>query len=673
DTLLFGDAARAGGTAFPGRMAPATALNFVLLSAAITFVDRKHSDWLAIIPAALAIVAGAGYLFSLVTLGRLVSYTSISLLTVFGFVLLSTGVLCARPFQGLTRTLIASGPEGIMARRMYAAGVVIPIIAVWAGLSGIRSGLVSAEVGAGLLTATIIVLFIAVARTTAAGLEAAERGRRRAESQSHGSENRYRELFDHAPVGLYRASPDGELLDVNRSLERTLGYNSPGALGDHAALELLADEKERQDWLTLLQADGAVSGREFQARRSDGAIIWLQMNARVVRGKGGQTKYFQGCVVDVTDRRRLEEQLLQAQKMEAVGRLAGGVAHDFNNLLTVMIAGTQLARADLREEDPHIEDLEDVLDAARRGATLTSQLLAFSRQQVLEPVVLDLNRVVGQTESLLRRLIGADIELFTACGRDLHRVRADPSQMEQVILNLAVNSRDAMPEGGRLTIETANVELDADYAEDHAEVTPGPYVLLAVSDTGQGMTEETRRRIFDPFFTTKRPGEGTGLGLATVHGIVKQSGGHIWVYSEPGQGTTFKIYLPQVVRDRSEPRIPEDEDRVSTGHETILVAEDNEAVRRATRRMLEARGFTVLLARDAGEALQVLASHQGPIHLLLTDVVMPGQSGTQLADELERGGNPIPVLLTSGYADDAVTRHSITRAGAYFLQKPFTQ
>jgi signal transduction histidine kinase len=370
--------------------------------------------------------------------------------------------------------------------------------------------------------------------------------------------------------------------------------------------------------------------------------------------------------------RRSEERLRQAQKLEAVGRLAGGIAHDFNNLLTVITSYSDLLLEDIARDDPKRDDIAQIRKAAEGAAALTRQLLAFSRQQVLEPKVLDVNATVVSTEKLLKRLIGEDVQLTTSLAPDLGRVKVDPGQVEQIVMNLAVNARDAMPRGGRMTIETANVDMDEVYVRGHAPARPGRYIMLALSDTGIGMDEQTKARIFEPFFTTKELGKGTGLGLATVYGIVKQSGGFIWVYSELGTGTSFKVYLPRVDEPVEPVAAPTPTADARRGTETVLVVEDAASVRMVLRQVLERYGYAVLEAPNGDTALRLAAKHHGPIHLLLTDVVMPGLSGRQLAEQLARLRPDMKVLYASGYAGNAIVHHGILEAGIAYLQKPFT-
>jgi two-component system cell cycle sensor histidine kinase/response regulator CckA len=373
--------------------------------------------------------------------------------------------------------------------------------------------------------------------------------------------------------------------------------------------------------------------------------------------------------IDVTEGRKLEDQLRQAQKMEAVGRLAGSVAHDFNNLLSVILSSSEMLLDDLKPMDPVRPDIEAIKKAGERAAGLTRQLLAFSRQQVLAPRVVDLNAVVQECEKMLKRLLGEDIELVGRYARDLWKIRVDPGQIDQVIVNLAINARDAMPDGGKLTIETKDAVLDESYETEHFGVTPGPYVMLAVSDTGVGMDRETQTRIFEPFFTTKEVGKGTGLGLSTVFGIVKQSGGNIWVYSEPGEGTTFKVYFPKATGEDLQ-SLPAPKPLTLEGKETILLVEDQDDVRKVALQILRRYGYHVLEARNGGEALLTCEQHPRTIHLLLTDVIMPQLGGQKLAERLLKLRPDMRVLFMSGYTDTTVVQHGILESGNAYLQKP---
>jgi len=379
-----------------------------------------------------------------------------------------------------------------------------------------------------------------------------------------------------------------------------------------------------------------------------------------------------GVIRDITDDKKLEAQFLQAQKMDAIGILAGGVAHDFNNLLNVLNGYRELILDDLDEKSPVRRDLEEIREAGRRAAMLTSQLLAFGRKQILQPEIVNLNELVAQMSTMLRRLIGEDIELSFIAHPRLRPTKVDPGQFHQVLMNLAINARDAMPQGGKLTIETSNADLDEAYVQRHSMIREGPYVMLAVSDNGIGMDEETKLRLFEPFYTTKQKGKGTGLGLSTVYGIVKQSNGHIYVYSEIGKGTTFKIYFPQAEGDVPSSEKKNENALSPDGSETVLVVEDEEAVRELTARILRERGYTVLEAADGRQALQLADDFPDDIHLVITDVIMPGVSGSALVAQLKSCRPQIKSLFVSGYADDAIVRHGMLNPDLAFLQKPFT-
>jgi PAS domain S-box-containing protein len=491
-----------------------------------------------------------------------------------------------------------------------------------------------------------------------------------AEEALRRSEARYRELFENASDLISSVDLDGRLTDVNEAFVRTLGYSREELIGKQLmelvppeSHEVLLKARERK----LEGAETTIYEHELLTR--DGERIQVEVASRLIE-RDGMPVGTEAICRNISERRRLEEELRQAQRLEAIGRLAGGVAHDFNNLLTVISGYTEtlLVGRD-RADEP---ELEQIAIAAERAAALTRQLLAFSRRQVLQPRVIDPNEVVRGVTPMLNRLIGEDIELRTSLADPLDPVLADPSQLEQVLVNLTVNARDAMPHGGRLEIRTANVELDEEYVGHHGESRAGPHVMLSVRDTGTGMDADTLAHVFEPFYTTKEIGTGTGLGLATVYGIVKQSGGSVWVYSEPGQGATVNVYLP-----RSESRILEEVVRPAApketrGSETILLAEDEESLRRLTARMLETRGYEVIAAETANEAVRIAAEQGREIDLLLTDLIMPELSGGELAKKVRAALPSVRVLFMSGYADDVMTSKGALEPGAPFLEKPFS-
>ncbi|MCB9080065.1 MAG: PAS domain S-box protein [Anaerolineaceae bacterium] len=433
-----------------------------------------------------------------------------------------------------------------------------------------------------------------------------------------------------------------------------------------------AEDRDVARWQWQQLRAGQTSEMQYRVVRADGTVIWVRDNIRVEAAERGQVVY--GVVSDLTEHRQLEDQLHQAQKMDAIGQLAGGIAHDFNNVLTVITGlGEIILSQHQADTDPLFKDIRQIIAAGHRAAALTRQLLAFSRKQVLQPEVIDLNSSVQNLEKMLYRLIGEDINLITKLEPELGLVKIDPIQVDQIIVNLAVNARDAMPQGGRLIIETANIDLEEAYATQHLGVTTGRYVMLIVSDSGHGMDEQTKARIFEPFFSTKERGKGTGLGLSTVHGIVNQSGGHIWVYSEPGQGTTFKIYLPQI----DEPPPPFVSTDITTDHkrgtETILLVEDDPLLQTLVLRILKEDGYTVLAARHGQEAIEQARHTTAHIHLLITDVILPGgMNGREIAEELTKLRPALKILYISGYTDSIIVHHGVLSPDKEFLEKPFT-
>jgi PAS domain S-box-containing protein len=493
------------------------------------------------------------------------------------------------------------------------------------------------------------------------------------------SEERYRLLFERNVAGVFRSTAGGRMLDVNEACARIFGYTIAEFLRQDASV-LYPEPELRAAFLERLRRNKALRSEELALRRRDGSSISVLLNANLVEdSRDPQESVIEGTILDITERRRAEEErerlvrrLTGAQKMEAVGQLAGGVAHDFNNLLTSIAGYSDLLIEGLPSNDPRRGHAEEIRKAGQRAAALTRQLLAFSRRQVLEPRVLDLNSVVEGMERMLRSVLGEDIRLVTVKSPDLCRVRADPSQIEQAILNLVVNARDAMPRGGELSIETGPAELDAALQGEDLSPEVGAYCMLAVSDTGTGMTSEVKARLFEPFFTTKALGKGTGLGLSTTYGIVKQSGGYIWCDSEPGRGTSFKIYLPRVElpveKSPAEHAVPVSRQ----GGEKILLVEDEPEVRLLVQKLLKIQGYDVITAAAPDEAISIARHLTHRIDLMVTDIVMPGMSGRQLAELLASTHPDMKVLFMSGYTDDSILQHGVLNPGTAFLQKPFT-
>ncbi len=496
---------------------------------------------------------------------------------------------------------------------------------------------------------------------------------KRHEEALRGSEARYRSLVQSAVYGIYRSSLEGRFLDVNPALIAMLGYNSAEeVLGLDPKRDVFLDPSEQARLMQEFRRGARLDNIEVRWKRKDGNAITVRLSGRAVSSPEETDEVLEVIADDVTERRVLEDQFRQAQKMEAVGRLAGGVAHDFNNLLMVISGYTEVLLEHTAHDNPLRPKVAAIQQAADRATTLTRQLLAFSRKQLLELKVVDVNTIVKDMERLLRPLIGENIELSTRLASDLGRTRADAGQIEQVIMNLVVNSKDAMANGGKITIQTANVSLDDDLRREYSYIQPGPYVMLSIADTGHGMDKETQSRIFEPFFTTKEKGKGTGLGLSTVYGIIKQSGGYVFAQSELERGTTFRIYLPRVEEVAEAVGSVRSSQSATGGSETVLLVEDEESVRQLVRETLETKGYKVLEADHGEAALRIASSHQGPIDMLITDVVMPGMSGRELSKQLCASHPQTRVLFLSGYTEDAIVHQGALEPGTAFLQKPFT-
>jgi len=482
----------------------------------------------------------------------------------------------------------------------------------------------------------------------------------------------FRSVVEDAPYGIYRASITGRFLQVNPALQKMLGYeHEQELLKRDLAKDIFRHNGEYQRLTELLNGTKEIKDLEMEWNRYDGTSITVRCSGHSIHDENGFPKHFEVFAEDVTEKRVLERQLRMAQKMEAIGRLSGGIAHDFNNLLGVIIGYSRVLKKALGAGNALCEHALEIEKAGERAASLTKQLLAFSRQQVLTPAILDLNALASDMEGMLPRLLGEDVKVSLELDPELGSVKADQSQIEQIIMNLAVNARDAMPNGGQLKVRTANFEIDQAYTRNHPGSKTGKYVLLAVTDTGTGMNAETLTHMFEPFFTTKERGKGTGLGLATVYGIVKQSNGYIWVDSAPGKGTSFEIYLPRHAGQPAGEQKLDSEERLR-GSECILLVEDAEPLRRLAKSFLETGGFRVFSAESGEEALEVAAGFGGVFDLLLTDVVMPGMNGRVLAEQLLPRQPGMKVLYMSGYTDSFIAGHGVLEPGTHLLHKPFT-
>jgi len=504
--------------------------------------------------------------------------------------------------------------------------------------------------------------------------------RQRVEEALKQSEKKYRHLIDNLQEGVWAIDMNAITTFVNPRMASMLGYPVEEMMGK-SLFEFMDEANQKIAHNLFERRKQEITGEhDFEFLKKDGTRVYAKLAASPILDDNGSFRGALACVSDITKRKEMEDalkaserQLQQAMKMEAIGVLAGGVAHDFNNNLTPIFAICDILMKELDKNNHLWRDIKEIKEAAERCASLVKQLMAFSREQTLEPRIISLNEVAANMEKMLIRVIGEDIQLVKLLAPELGLVKADPNQVEQIIANLAANARDAMPEGGKLTLETKNVYLDEEYAKSHIDFRPGHYTMLAISDTGVGMGKSTQEHIFEPFFTTKEKGKGTGLGLSTVYGIVKQSGGSIQVYSALGKGTIFKIYLPIVAADEEKfeaPSLPADKSR--GGSETILVVEDEESVRRVVKRVLEGLGYKVLEAGDGEEALKKYGQYHGPVHLLVTDVIMPGIGGKELVNYLQKKYPNLQALYISGYTDAAISHHGALEPGAFFIQKPFT-
>ena len=680
DQVFVHDAGAGLSAAYPGRMGTNTALNFVLLGYALYGLPQATrrrqvlTEFSALTAGLIASISLTGYAYSIPTLTGLASYTQMAVHTTAAFLLLSLGILASARGPA-TRLLLSAGPGGLIARRLLPVILLAPPVIGWLMLEGRRAGLYQHEFGAAMIVISTVVLGGVAVLWAAAAVNRADEDRRRVVEALKVNEARLRHVLASSTAVICSTNVIGESFApawVSENITELFGYSPHEALFP----SWWVDHLHPEDRATVLARRSALPAKgrfslDYRFQHKDGSYRWVHDESRLVRKAGDQPPEVFSAWVDITDQRRLEIQYQHAQRMEVVGRLAGGVAHDFNNLLTVITSVSDLLLLDLEHDNPIREEIGYIQRAAENAAKLTQQLLAFSRQQILQPRAIGLTDVVVSIEGLLRRLIGEDVELVTRFDPHLGVVRADPGQVERVITNLAVNARDAMPDGGRVTITTANAEMDEAYLREHPVARAGRYVMLAVSDTGIGIDESVKARLFEPYFTTKQLGKGTGLGLATVYGIVKQAGGFVWAYSEPGQGATFKVYFPRI-DELAEPQVAPSVGRPPQGSETVLVVEDMAPVRTAMCKVLERHGYTVIEAADGEEALRRISEHRGPIHVVVTDVVMPKMGGGQLGSRLRELRPELRVVYMSGYPDAEAVRTGVLEAGIAYLEKPFS-
>jgi PAS domain S-box-containing protein len=678
----------AGGQVLPGslwqRISPSATVNFVLVAGALILLHRRDHKRILAACAALAglvsLLAITGHLYGVKGLYTMGPYAAMPPHAALSFLLLCVGILFVQPGKGLAAMAISPAIEGALVRRLLPATVLIPLVLGWIALKGWEANLYEETLGTALLAVSMIVTLMVLLWWSARAIGRIDAMRQSTTEELRKSEASLGRAQSIASLGSWEADillPDrggGERYRWSDEVYRIFGVDRQTFIPTRQAFLAAIHPDDREmvaAAMEMTRAECKPYKLEHRIVRPGGEVRYVREHADCVADESGRLMKLIGTVQDITDYRLLEQQFFQAQKLESLGRLAGGVAHDFNNLITVISGFGDLALAGLQKTDPLYESLSEIRKAGDRAASLTQQLLAFSRKQLLQPVPLNINTVILEAEKLLRRLIGEDIDLRLQLNPSCGTVLADPGQIHQVIMNLVVNARDAMPRGGSVLIESDNVELDEGYTENRPQMRPGSYVLLAVSDTGVGMDDEVKSHLFDPFFTTKSRGTGTGLGLSTVYGIVKQTGGWIWVYSEIGKGSTFKIYLPRVrssiVSTRQAP------ERVAlTGTETVLVLEDQAEVRKLAVAMLRTYRYTVLQAATPEEALSIMAQSAESIDVVVTDVVMPGLSGPDFVEKIKAARPDIAVVFMSGYTEDASLLRGIISGYAVYLPKPFT-
>jgi len=636
----------------------------------------RIQDWCRAAGLLIALLALMVFGFDPDSLYAVGPFSTMALHTAAGFALLFLGAFSARPLKGWMRVMSAPSQAGAMARRLLLLVTLIPLGFGWLDLRLAEFGLYDAVFGIAILSVVTTALLVAVVWSAARDQEIFDAAQAESEQGRHQNEQMKAAMLDASADPIISIDHAGRIIEFNWAAERAFGYLAEEVLGKLVE-EVIVPPRLRQqhrDGMARLLATGepTIVGRrvEMPAMRADGSEFPIEL--AIAQTRVGENPYFTASLRDLTESKATEAQLRHSQRMDAIGQLTGGIAHDFNNLLAVIVGNLDLLDESIDPNDARKKLIEPSIRAAERGSKLTQQLLAFARRQTLMPRPIDINKLVANTADLLRRTLGGNVELSVALKDDLWRALIDPGQLENAIINLTINAADAMPEGGKLTIETANVELDEDYARHHAEVTPGRYVMIAVTDTGSGMPPEVIERAFEPFFTTKEAGRGTGLGLAMVYGFVKQSNGHIKIYSELGAGTTFKLYLPQ---SGDEPNAVDEEPQGSeveeSRGETILVVEDDLDVLNLAVQILESLGYRVMSATNAADAeAQINAAPE--LNLLFTDVMLPGGAGGMRLAEIAKEVHPaVKVLFMSGYTEQAIVHRGILPTGSQLLAKPF--
>ena len=663
--------------AFPGRMSEATALCFILASTAILLKQKQLGSWahfVITILAFTALIALVGYSYDVTSLYAVEPFNSIAIHTVLSFLTFCGGLFFVTYDKGIMKVIASQTHAGHVIRILVPVATITPPLLGFLILKAEQNGRFDNAFALVLLVSSIVFVLLITTYISTTYIYQLEKQSSQITEALKETETKYRNIFENAAEGIFQALPNGRIFTANPSFAKMLGYPSPRALVNASTYfnqTLFVQPDRYQTYRDKLQQTSKIRGFEAQLSCLDQRKIWVVINVRQIFSPDSQLLYYEGTISNITQQKQLETQLHQAQKMEAIGRLAGGIAHDFNNILTVIIGYSDLALHKLTNDHPVYKRIKEVYKAGQRAAALTKQLLAFSRNQVIERKIIDLNQVVQQLIGMLERLIGSNIQLETILTNKSTRINADQGQIEQIIMNLIINARDAMPTGGQIIIETGQVIVDEAYASHKIDLEPGRYVVLAIADTGMGMDEETQAQIFEPFFTTKDTHKGTGLGLSIVYGVVKQHGGIINVYSELEQGTVFRIYLPFTTKPLSngnDQPLLSDQPKPQA---KILVIDDSAPIRKLVTQTLQNAGYQVNAVKNGDEALDFCRAYDGSFDLVISDVIMPGINITELTKQLKKLYPEVKFLYMSGYTGHTVAHQHALAAGNHFLPKPF--